>query len=108
MHHLNSQSTFSNQVLGPEPVIFPSVFLTKWWPPIHFDSHLCVIKKAAFSFQDSGLEAGRSCMNTTEKHGEGKKVRSHNSYSWSMDYLRAPVLPEHLNLLCPGLSIMLA
>lgn len=35
--------------------------------------HLCMIKKAAFSFQDLGLEAGRSCMNITEKQGGGEE-----------------------------------
>jgi len=31
MCRLNIQSTFSDQVLGPEPVIFHSVFWTEWW-----------------------------------------------------------------------------
>lgn len=35
-------------------------------------------------------------------------MRNHKSDSWSMDYLRTPVLPERLTLLCPGLFIMLA
>lgn len=50
MHHLNSQSTFSNQVLSPDPMIFPSVFLTEWWPRINFDSPLVHDQEGCFHF----------------------------------------------------------
>lgn len=56
MHHLNSQSTFSDQVLSSDPTIFPCVFLTEWWPPIHFDSPLVHDQGGCFQF--SGLRPG--------------------------------------------------
>lgn len=50
MYHLNSQSTLSEQVLGPEPMIFPCVFSTEWWPPIHFKIPLVHDQEGCFHF----------------------------------------------------------
>lgn len=74
MYHLNSPFTFSDQVLGPELMIFPSVFLTEWWPPIHFDSPPAHDQEDCFQFP--GFRPGNweiLCEHNRKNTGRGRR-----------------------------------